>query len=123
MAGFPLKWALSGLSLIMVLLSLSLFREAKSFSKQTNTTVAAMTQSGWRAWKAKLSLAWGGLLPPALLIGLPLGLHLDWAELLRAAPDLSWWMLLYLVATFVLPIAKVRAVMTRLKTNGRKATP
>ena len=58
-------------------------------------------------------LAWGLVGPPALLIGLPLFLHLDWSHLIRAAPDLAWWMLLYLPACFLLGLVKLRAVIRR----------
>lgn len=109
--GLPLKWVLTALGIVMALLSFGLVREALALRRWSLAAAEQLRAGGNKRAKLGLSVAWGLALPPAILVGLPLFLHLDWPEMLRAMPDLSWWMLIYMPAAFVLGLSKARAVL------------
>jgi CubicO group peptidase (beta-lactamase class C family) len=113
--GLSLKWTLMGLGLVMALLTLGLVKEAFAIRKWRAGVAERLRAGGKKKTTLWASVAWGVLLPPVLMIGLPLFLSMSWPQMLRAIPDLSWWMLVYLPANFAIGLLKLHAVVTARK--------
>ena len=51
------------------------------------------------------------LAPPILLLVLPAALDLPLKHIIRSAPDIGWWLVIYMPAAFVLGAARTYHVM------------
>jgi len=120
--GLSLKWFLTGLGFVMVLLTFGLLKEALAIKRWRMSLGEKLQEGGRKRTLAWASAFWGVLLPVALFSGLPVLLRLSWPQMLRAVPDLSWWMLFYLPAALVLGVVKARIFLGVWKLGRRPET-
>lgn len=115
-AGLPLRYVLWGILGIMALLTVGLIKEAvqtRGWVEQKRETVAAGGVGAALPW---LAVAWGVLVPPAVLLGVPLAFGVGWGEMWRAMPDLTGW--LWVIAPLSLLLGLVKARLLWRATRG-----
>ena len=108
-----------GLSLTTLLRGAGLVEELWGLRKWKARLIEARAARGLRRYKPVLALIPGLLVPPFLLVGLPALLSMRWSELLRAMPDVGWWMWVYAPLGWGLALWKL-GTMLRDGCRGRR---
>ena len=111
--GWPLSWFLSGIAVAMVLMTLSLVKEAVTARKWADDKAKAIRAGGVKGRLPWLAVSWGLFAPPAILVAVPIAFGPGWGELLRAAPDLCWWLLCVAPISWLVGIVKARMLWRR----------
>lgn len=100
---WPLKWLLGLIGLGLAIVSFELIGEVRRREHLAEQRRAALAGGTGKRIKAIVALLWGLLVPPFVLIGLPL-IGLPLPHVIRAMPDVGWWVVIYLPLAFLLAV-------------------
>jgi CubicO group peptidase (beta-lactamase class C family) len=117
-SGLRLGLLLSGLALVLLVLSIELVKEIVTLGRWTKKLTGEPPKTKWAKIKLWSVLGFGVVFPLVLLFGLPLGMQISWKQLLQAMPDVMYWLLVYLPCGFVLTGTKIRRAWSLTRNTG-----